>query len=96
MQCSAGSWESRAGDGFVERFPSVEVAAALLVDAAFAGEDAGDLAGAVGAEVEVDADVFIANLADGLACGVDDDEGDEELVGDAVVVVLLDAGDGVG
>ncbi len=89
-------WDRGARNGLVERLPSFEVAAALLVEAAFAGEDAGDLAGAVGAEVEVDADVFIADLADGLACGVDDDEGNEELVGDAVVVVLLDAGDGVG
>ena len=80
----------RSRDGFVERFPSVKVAATLLIEAALASEDACDLTGAIGAEVEVDADIFIANLADGLAGDVDDDEGNEELVGDVVVVVLLD------
>ena len=85
-----------ARNRLVKGFPAIEIAAALLVESAFAGEHAGDLTGAVGAEVEVDADVFVANLSDGLAGGVDDYEGNEEFVGDAVVVVLLDAGDGIG
>ncbi len=94
---SAGSSESRCAESSASSgFPAVEIAAALLVESAFAGEHARDLAGAVGAEVEVDADIFVANLSDGLAGAVDDDERNEELVGDAVVVVLLDARDGIG
>jgi len=46
--------------------PAVEVAAALLVEAALASQYAGDFAGAVAAEIEIDADVLIANLRDGL------------------------------
>src|SRR6266700_4990624 len=82
-----------ARDDFIERFPRIEVAAAVLVDAALAGEHAGDLTGAVGAEVEVEAYVFIADRSDRLAGSVDHNEGNEELVGDAVVVVFLNARD---
>ena len=64
-------------------------------DVAVAGEDAGDLTDPVGAEVEADADVVVADGADGMAVGVDYGEGWDELVGDAVVVELADAGEGV-
>ena len=55
-------------------------------------EDAGDLANAVGAVVEVDDDVVVADEADGIAVRVDAGEGWDELVGDAVVVELFDPG----
>src|SRR5205814_6501071 len=64
--------------------------------AALARHHSGDLAGAVGAVVEVDAHIFVANLADGLAGVIDDHERNKELVGDAVVVVFLDARHSIG
>src|ERR1035438_9188350 len=45
-------------------------------------------AGAVGTEVEVDANIFVANLRDRLARGIHNHERNNELVGDAVVVAL--------
>ncbi len=80
-----------ARNRFVKRLPAFEIASALLVQSAFARQHAGDLPRAVGAEVEVDADILVANLPDRLACGVDHDKGNEELIGHAVVVALLDA-----
>jgi len=65
-------------------------------EAGAAGEDAGDLADAVGAVVEVDDDIVIADWADGMAFGIDAGKGRDELIGDAVVVELFDSGDGVG
>ena len=53
-------------------------------------------AGAVGAEVEVDADILVANLRHRLARAIDHHKRNQELVGDAVVVALLDARHGVG
>ncbi len=85
-----------ARNRLVERLPAFEIAAAFFIQAAFARQHARDLPRAVGAEVEVDADILVANLADRLACGIDHHERNEELVGDAVVVVLLDARDRIG
>ncbi len=47
----------------------------VVGEAGVAGEDAGDLADAVGAVVEVDNHIFVANEADGRAFGVDAGEG---------------------
>ncbi len=58
-------------------------------DVGSAGEDAGDLADAVGAVVEVDDDIFVADEADWVAEGVDDGEGRDELVGHVRVVEIL-------
>ena len=55
-----------------------------------AGEDSGDLADAVGAVVEVDDDVAVADEA-----GFETGEGRDELVGDAIAVELADAVDWV-
>ena len=80
-------------DGFGE---VVSLAADGVVgEAGVAGEDAGDLTDAVGAVVEVDDDVFVADDTDGLAFRVDAGEWRDELVGDFVVVEFADAGDGV-
>jgi len=71
-------------------------------EAGAAGEDAGDLADAIGTVVEVDDDVVIFyqtnwDEAHGvIAVGSHAGEGRDELVGDAVAVELFDAGDGVG
>ena len=90
----------RDGDFGVELggFGEAEALAAygIVGEAGAAGEDAGDLADAVGAVVEVDDDVVIADGADGVALRVDAGEGRDELVGDAVVVELFDAGQGIG
>lgn len=58
-------------------------------DIGVAGEDAGDLADAVGAVIEVDDDIFVADEGDGVAEGVDDGEGRDELVGHVRVVEIL-------
>ena len=73
-----------------------EVLAAVSGESGVAGEDAGDLAHAIGAVVEVDADVAGRGWDRRGGLRVDDGEGWDELVGDAVGVALLDAGDGVG
>ena len=80
-----------ARDDGVEFVGAFEFAAILRGEVAVAGQAAGNLAGAVGAEVEIDADVAVANSADGLAAAVGDDEWNDELVGDAAVVGLLHA-----
>ncbi len=56
-----------ARNRLVERLPAFEIAAAILVQAAFARQHARDLPCAVGAEVEIDADVLVANLPHRLA-----------------------------
>lgn len=65
-------------------------------DVGATGEDASDLADAVGAVVEADADVVIPDGSDCLTVLVDDGEGRDELVGDAVVVELANAGEWIG
>ncbi len=69
-------------------------------EAGAAGENAGDLAHAVGAVVEVDDDVVVfyrtnGNGADRIAFTFGAGERRDELVGDAVVVELFDPFDGV-
>ena len=56
-----------------------------------AGEDTGNLADAVGAVVEVDDDVFVADEADGSALRASAGEGRNELVGGAGAVEVLDS-----
>src|SRR5208282_3427100 len=56
---------------------------------AFAGKSARDLAGAIGAEVEVDAGVIVADAGQRLAAVVHADERQDELVGHALVVGIL-------
>lgn len=64
-------------------------------EAGRACEDAGDLAGAIGAVVEVDDHVVVADEADGGAIGgIDAGEGRDELVGDAVVVEFPNSDEG--
>ena len=85
----------RAGNRFIERFPPIQIAAALLVQAALASQHAGNLAGTVRSEVEVDANVFVANLRHRLARAINHHKGDNEFVGHAVVVTLIHARHGV-
>ena len=56
-----------ARDGCIQRFSVGQVAAALRGEAAFTGQAAGDLAGAVSAEIEVDDRVVVANRGNRLA-----------------------------
>src|SRR6516162_7911215 len=58
---------------------------------AVARQAARNLAGAVGAKVEIDADVAVANGAYGFAATVSYDKGNDELIGNAAVVRLFDA-----
>ena len=85
-----------ARNRLVERLPCIQVAAALGVQAALAGEDAGHLAGAVGAEVEVEHGVLVADQGQRLVVLVNDGDGENELILHAVVVTVADGGDGVG
>ena len=85
----------RAGNRFIERFPPVQIAAALLVQAALASQHAGNLAGAIRSEVEVDANIFVANLRHRLARAINHHERNDELIGNAVVVALVHARHGV-
>ena len=68
----------------------------VLREAAVAGEHAGDLPGAVGAVVEHDADIVVANDSVGMAMLICNHERHNKLVRDAVVVGLLHARDGIG
>src|SRR5947208_15764007 len=80
------SWNAAARNGGIEALPIGQVASTFFVQTALAGKDAGDLAGAVGAEVEIDATVFISNARDGLAAIVDAHERHYEFIGHTVVV----------
>src|SRR5262249_44349893 len=82
-------WDTLSWDDFVEVLRIRDIPPALFVDAALAGEHASDLAGAIGAEIEVDARVFVANEAVGLAAIVDADKRNNEFVGDVLIVGLL-------
>jgi len=66
MQGSKGSSEFRCGESLCRAFPSRPDRVPLLVQPTLAREHARNLAGAVGAEVEVDAHILVANLPDGL------------------------------
>lgn len=80
--CGFGEREALATDG-------------VCGQAGLACQDAGDLAGAIGAIVEVDDYVVVADEADGCVVRwVHAGKGWDELVGDAVVVELADAGGG--
>ena len=76
-----GEMEALAADGIVG-------------ETGAAGEDAGDLANAVGAVVEVDDYVVVADEGYGVAFGVDAGEGRDEFVSGAVAVEFLDAVEG--
>lgn len=88
------------GDGLVEFDGCGEVVAlgayGVFGKAGGAGEDARDLADTVGAVVEVDDDIFIADEAYGVAIGIDAGEGRDELVSNVGIVEVAHAGDGVG
>src|SRR5947199_85713 len=56
----------------------------------------GELAGTVVAKFEIDAHILDANLTDVFARVIDHNEWNKELVRDPIVVVLLDARDGIG
>ena len=84
-----------AWDGGVEIVGAGQIASSFFVDAAVASEGARNLADAVGAKVETDAGVFVANaarpgvLARALRIGAD--EGDNKFVGHSFVVGLFHA-----
>ena len=80
-----------ARDVVVEIVGAFQFAAVLRREVAVAGQAARDLPRAIGAEVEVDADIAVANVADGLAALVGHHERNDELVGDAAVVGVLHA-----
>ena len=77
------------GNGLVEVFGSRKIAAGLRIEAAVAGERARDLADAVGAKVEADAGIFVANGGQRLALVVYADKGHDEFVSDILVVEIL-------
>src|SRR5438445_12289375 len=81
--------ESAARNGAVQRFGIRQVAATLRGETAFPGEAAGDLASAVGAEIEVDDRVVVANGCNCLSAIVDGGEGNNELVGHVAIVGIL-------
>ena len=61
------------------------------VQSAVAGQGAGDLADAVGAEVEADAGIFVADGGQRLAAIVHANEGHDEFVGHTLVVGIFHA-----
>ena len=79
----------------VQVFSAFQFTAILGSEVAVARQAARDLPGAVGAEVEIDADIAIANVAQRLAAIVGQDEGNDELVGHSPVVGVLHALPGV-
>ena len=80
-----------ARDDAVEFLPAFQFAAVLRGEVAVAAQAARDLPRAVGAEVEVDANIAVANGAQRFAAVVGQDERDDELVGHAAVVRVLHA-----
>ena len=83
------------GDGGVEFCRTWQIASALRIQAAVAGKRAGDLPYAVGAKVEADAGVVIANSRQRLAAIVGTDKGHDEFVGHVLVVRSLNAMHGI-
>ena len=85
-----------ARDGRVEIGRSRQIAAAFVVQPAVAGQRARDLAHAVGAEVEADAGIVVANRGQGLPTVVGTDKRDDEFVGHFLVVGIFHALHGIG
>ena len=77
------------GDDGVEIGGSGQIGSPFGVQAAVARERAGDLADAVGAEIEADAGIVIADSGHRLAAVIDADKRHDELVGDVFVVGLF-------
>ena len=90
------SRNAAARNGLVERFGIGQLAPALRSDAAFARQHARDLAHPIGAKVEADAGVFVANCASWLAALIGDYERHHELIGNTLVVGILDSLHGIG
>src|SRR5262249_43273042 len=78
-------------DGCVESFGVGQFAAALRCEAALPGQATRDLAGAIGAEVEIDYGIFIADRRQWLALAVQTDEWNDEFIGTVAAVRLLHA-----
>ena len=70
-----------ARDDAVEFGSAFQFGAILRSEVAVAGQAARDLPRAIGTEVEVDANIAVANSANGLAATVSYDERNDELVG---------------
>ena len=75
-----------AWDGGVEIGRTRQIASRLRVEAAVPGQCAGDLADAIGTEVEADTGIFVAYGGQGFASIVHTDEGHDEFVGHVLVV----------
>jgi hypothetical protein len=68
-----------------------KITSALFVQAAVARKSAGNLANTVGAKVDADAGILVANGGQRLAACVGTDERDDEFVGDTFVVGIFHA-----
>src|SRR5581483_3835124 len=84
-----------ARNGGIEASGIGKFGAVLRGEAAVAREGASDLAHAVGAEIESDAGVVIANGGHELAARAGANERDNKFVGHAAVIGILHAGDGI-
>src|SRR5262249_37760713 len=80
-----------AGESRVEIVGPGEVSSGARVDSAVPGQGAGDLANAVGPEVEADAGIVVADGSQGLGAGVHAHKGEDEFIGHALVVRVFHA-----
>src|SRR5205823_5087030 len=80
-----------ARNGLIESFGIGQLSPALRRDAAFARQHARNLPHAIGAEVETDAGVVVANCGYGLAALIADHEGNHEFIGNALIIGILDS-----
>ena len=82
-------WNLRTRDDTVEIVGSRQIAAFDLGQAAVAGQHSGDLPRAVGAKIEHDTDIVVADHAVRMAVLICNYERHNKFIRDAVVIALL-------